>query len=259
MTRLTADTALVRQWLASLLGDDLVADDDVLLEDLGWDSLVLAEVAVAAEQLGVSLPDELVAELRTMGDVLHYLSVGPTATTDDWPRDRVALVPVTAVDVPMLFGWFTDGANTANFRLAGQTPSPEEFHRLLWAGTVAQYLVCTDREVPTGLVSCFEADFRNGHAHLAAIAAPAFTGTGALLAGLGAFVNRLFDTFPFRKLYAEVLGTNLPAFASGMSRVFEREGLLRNHVFTNGAYDDLHVLSLTREHWAVHRQRLYGD
>jgi acyl carrier protein len=49
--------------------------DSDLRDGLGFDSLAMAEVLVLLAELGVHLPDELVPELRTLGDLYHYATV----------------------------------------------------------------------------------------------------------------------------------------------------------------------------------------
>jgi acyl carrier protein len=56
-----------------------VPDEDVRLDanlrdDLDVDSLSMVEIMVVVEQkFGVSLPDELAAELRTVGDLVNHI------------------------------------------------------------------------------------------------------------------------------------------------------------------------------------------
>ena len=69
---------------------------------------------------------------------------------------------------------------------------------------------------------------------------------GAMLEGLAAFVSLLFRTFPYRKLYIE-----LPAFNLGLLEpaIFEVEGVLRDHLFFDGAHVDLYIASIGRARW----------
>ena len=65
---------------SALVGDalaiDLVdAEPDSLLDDLQIDSLCMIEILTLFDEHGVTLPDALIAELRTMGDLHHYFTV----------------------------------------------------------------------------------------------------------------------------------------------------------------------------------------
>jgi hypothetical protein len=65
---------------------------------------------------------------------------------------------------------------------------------------------------------------------------------GALLFG-----NYVFRRFDLEHLYAEVPATYLEQFKSGIGRVFEVEGRLRNRVVLNGDRQDLYILTFSRE------------
>lgn len=244
--------AVVRTWLADVVDPALLGADDAALTDLGWDSLTLTEVVVAAEEeLGTVLPEELLLELRTLGDVVHYLATTAGRRTDD--DGGIELVPVTAADEPMLLDWFTAPGSFQRFRLRGQTPSPEAFHRLLWDAVLCQFLVCRADRVPVGLVSCFEADLRNRYANLAALANPAVPTATGMPRGLAAFVTHLFRTFELRKLYAHMLERSYAQVASGDGRLFHIEGRLIDHEYVDGRYEDLVLLAVHRDDWLASR------
>ena len=54
--------------------EELVTLEATLAEDLGADSLDAVELNMALEDgLGVSIPDEKMAEMKTVGDIVRYL------------------------------------------------------------------------------------------------------------------------------------------------------------------------------------------
>ena len=62
--------------LARHLGLDAkdIADDVLILEDLGANSLDVVEIAMAVEdELGIVIPDEDIVNLRTIKDVADYI------------------------------------------------------------------------------------------------------------------------------------------------------------------------------------------
>ena len=62
--------------LARHLGLDAkdIADDALILEDLGANSLDVVEIAMAVEdELGIVIPDEDIVNLRTIKDVADYI------------------------------------------------------------------------------------------------------------------------------------------------------------------------------------------
>ncbi len=67
--------------------------------------------------------------------------------------------------------------------------------------------------------------------------------------GVLAFVDYLFRTWEFHKLYFEALSFNAETFGSLIGRVLTQEGLLREHSRVHGAFVDLHILSLMRADW----------
>ena len=63
----------LREWGAEAL----------LHEDLGFDSLTMAELSVLFGDAKIELPDELLTELRTLGDLHHYFTVLGALTAGD--------------------------------------------------------------------------------------------------------------------------------------------------------------------------------
>lgn len=59
----------VHGWPVSV---DTVSQATTLEEELGFDSLEVLELGVFLEGLGLELPEDLLPELRTLGDVYHY-------------------------------------------------------------------------------------------------------------------------------------------------------------------------------------------
>jgi acyl carrier protein len=67
----------VRNLIAETLGCDVeqVVDDAVLVDDLGADSLAIVELTMALEEsTGISIDDEALGQIKTVGDVLNYLN-----------------------------------------------------------------------------------------------------------------------------------------------------------------------------------------
>lgn len=239
------------------------APADPLQGRLGWDSLCVVEVLTWLDDLGVDLPDELVPELRTLADLHHYVvTIGTRPRAGGGHRRRplvgrrVRLEPLAPEHEPVAHELFTQGTHLTRYRLRGATPSPEAFRRLLWDRTLAQLVVVHAAGV-AGVVTALEPDLRNGHVHVAVVVASGAP-PGIGVEGLALLVEHLFAEFPLRKVYAEVLGPNLDAFATGVGRLFEVEGRLTAHEYLDGAFHDMVVLALTRERWAAVVDRLLG-
>lgn len=239
------------------------APNDLLVDRLSWDSLRVLEVLGWLRELGVELPEELVGELRTLGDLHHYVvtigsrgeGCGP-APRRPLVGPRVRLLPLTAQYEGDALALYTSGSHLTRYRLRGATPSPEAFRQALWDRVLAQFVVAAGGKV-VGLVSAFQADLRNRHAHIAVVAHPDAP-PGAGLEGTALLIEHLFAEFDLRKIYAEVMAPNGEAFGSGAGRLFEIEGRLVGHEYFNGSYQDMLVMAISRERWAEHVDRLLG-
>ncbi|GAB3237350.1 acyl carrier protein [Glycomyces halotolerans] len=73
----------IREGLSDILEEvagvnpDDVADEKSFTDDLDVDSLAMVEVVVAAEEkFGVKIPDDEVANLKTVGDAVSYIEKG---------------------------------------------------------------------------------------------------------------------------------------------------------------------------------------
>ncbi|HEX7135764.1 MAG TPA: hypothetical protein VF228_24510 [Iamia sp.] len=237
--------------------------NDLLVDRLAWDSLRVLEVLGWLRELGIELPEELVGELRTLGDLHHYVvTIGSRVeATPPPPRTplvgpRVRLEPLTAQYEGEALALYTAGSHLTRYRLRGATPSPEAFRQTLWDRVLAQFVVIGEGKV-LGLVSAFQPDFRNRHAHIAVVARPDAP-PGAGMEGTALLLEHLFSEFDLRKVYAEIMAPNGEAFASGAGRVFVIEGRLTEHEFLDGAFHDMLVMAISRDRWAAHVDQLLG-
>jgi RimJ/RimL family protein N-acetyltransferase/acyl carrier protein len=271
VNRVDAPTAPTFAELCSTISTELWVDlshateETLLVDDLGLDSLALVELVVVAERWSAEpWPEDLIASLRTLGDVYHQVRTGAgLGVSPPTPRGRlegpdVRLRPVMVEDEPYLAALHVWGDALVRFRLRGRTPSPEGMRRLLWEEILAQFIVTCRDGRRVGVVSAFELDARNRTVHLAVIEDPEWVGSGLALEGVAVFLSYLFAQFDLRKVYAECLADNYAAFASGAGRVFDVEGRLREHEYVDGRYEDVYLLAVERSRWAVQHRRLFG-
>ena len=161
---------------------------------------------------------------------------------------RVALRPVVPGDTPRLFEMAFSPNNCHRWRYFGGSTSFAEFDRLLWDRVLCQFVVTrASNPVPIGLVQCVASNFRHGTAQINVLLAEGVQRQAWPFEGVVLFVNYLFETFPLRKLYAEVPEFNFAAFAGGAGRYFATEGRLTAHEWHLGRYWDLLILAMTRE------------
>ena len=78
---MAASTDEIRAGLAEILNEvaDVdpadVTDDKTFVDDLDVDSLSMVEVAMAAEEkFGVTIPDDELPKLKTVGDAVNYIA-----------------------------------------------------------------------------------------------------------------------------------------------------------------------------------------
>jgi RimJ/RimL family protein N-acetyltransferase len=163
--------------------------------------------------------------------------------------DKVHLRTIRPGDLQALYQVELDGLGP-RWRFKGATPSFEQFSQALWTGVLAQYLVAdnTDNRI-IGMVTAYNANHRDRWAYLAVARFRPDDRSGLLLHGAALFIDHLFDTFDFEKLYAEVAEHNQPAFASAVGRLFEEEGRLRGHSYLHGRRWDEIILALYRQTW----------
>lgn len=142
------------------------------------------------------------------------------------------------------------------YRHRGLTPGPESYAQSLWAGVLCQFMVVTkDRGHPVGAVAAFSNDYRNGICKVATIIDPSREPGSAGIEGMRLFVDYLFAVFPVRKVMADVIEFNWPQLASGAGRLFQLEGVLRDHEYHDGRYWDVRLLAIHRARWTSWRER----
>lgn len=235
------------------LGIPVTADDGDLLSDLGMDSLSLAELADWANSRGVQIEDELLGEIRTVGDLWAWIGSRTGELIRGEVPEVVQLIPVGPRHEDLLVSWLLAPENLTSFRLRGATPTPERIRQLVWGGVLAQFIATNPSGVPVGWVAAIEADLRNRHVHLTAVADPEWRGSGRVVNAMFALVDHVFAQFDLRKVYAEVLASNYESFASGLGTRFSIEGRLSDHEYIDGGYEDVLVLATTRERWGTVR------
>jgi hypothetical protein len=179
----------------------------------------------------------------------------------DAPTVRgLQLQPVVPELYGLLYEWFVGQHQLGmRWRFRGATPTPEDFSRTLPVGVYAHYVgvrVKTDEIV--SYVVAYRANDRDGYCYVAAAVPDALRlRTGAGMLSLGLLIDFLFASTPYRKVYAEASEHNMPQYASAVGKIFSVEGTLKAHEWFDGRYQDMSILSLTRQHWLDIRSR-YG-
>ncbi|HEV7495558.1 hypothetical protein [Baekduia sp.] len=141
----------------------------------------------------------------------------------------------------------TAGPYATRWRYRGETPSPDRWVQTLWGGVWAQYLIVRRADdQPIGFVFAYRASQLDRHCYFAALSFGLDAGPLVTL-GIAIFLNYLFTVGAFRVVYAEVPEYNMPQFASAVDRYCQTEGRLKDYVFWNGRYWDMHILAFRSE------------
>jgi RimJ/RimL family protein N-acetyltransferase len=174
----------------------------------------------------------------------HQLEADPEPV----PPAAVGLRPVVAGDYGWMFALEMDPETLPFYRHRARTPTFDDYVRSISSGVLAQFVIFRlDDSQPVGLVAAYGADLRNGHARIAAILGPAFRKAGWPLEGIRLFVRYLFDEFPLRKLYADVLDPI--AASTGLARgdLGVLEARYVEHEYVDGEWIDLLTFAVFRE------------
>jgi RimJ/RimL family protein N-acetyltransferase len=179
-------------------------------------------------------------------------------TPPDELRGRwTALRPVVPEDWRFLYDLSNQPSIGVTWRYSGAHVSPEEFQASMWSDVLAQFIItAVDNPDPLGVAAVRSPDFRNHHAHFAGALAPHCMGSGWPLEGMLLFLDYVFATWPFRRLYFESIDYIADRYGSFAERYMQLEGRLEEHMFRGGSYRDLLIYSLTREQFDVLAARL---
>jgi RimJ/RimL family protein N-acetyltransferase/aryl carrier-like protein len=256
--------------LAELLDVDLAALDDQasLRDELALDSLTMMRVITWLQGRGVTIPAEGLLP-ATVGELLSNLDkpglprlsirVGgvpgmPEHLTAQRPQDplmprletpALRLTPMVPEDLGFLYALAVEPETGFRWRYRGSVPPIERFKAELWNQVLLQYVVRrTEDNSPVGHVVAYGDELSLRHTYVGAVFHPDSAGTGLPAAAVALFVRHLFHTFPLNKVYMEIPGINWPQLQSGQGRLFQVEGVLRDHDYYAGRLWDKYVCAL---------------
>jgi RimJ/RimL family protein N-acetyltransferase len=148
-------------------------------------------------------------------------------------------------DVRFLYTLATHPYTCFRWRYRGNPPPIDRFAADLWSKVLVQFVARrNDNGEPVGHVVAYGADMGQGYAYLGAVFQPWYAGTGLAAKATAMFVRYLFHTQPLRKLYLEVPGFNWEQVRSGEGRLFQVEGVMRDHEHFAGRYWDRYLCAI---------------
>jgi RimJ/RimL family protein N-acetyltransferase len=243
---------------ACLPVDGISVERTTRLASLPDDKASKAAVHRTLDRLLGQPPPELIAGLETAGEAYDWYEQRRSSGSlvDDGPRLRVRLRPLHDGDIGMLYETSTDPAGGYRWRYRGTTPSIGDFARQLYEGVLAQYVVeGISDSTPYGLVCACNARFENQTVYIAFLRFARARGKGEVLEGMMLFISYLFETWNFRKIYAEVPEFNATGMFDNSSRTVRIEGRLVDHVFHQNRWWDQLIVALWRQDWTNERGR----
>ncbi len=172
---------------------------------------------------------------------------------------RVWLRPIMPMDHQRLYMLQTSEETGFRWRYGGVVPPFEVFVREIHSGVHAQFVVSTLRKADVlGLVVAYQANPRSGTVYAGVVMAPELVGSGIGIEAVGLFINYLFSTWSFRKVYFEALEFTYETIADAVPDLIEVEGVLKEHHFYQGRYFDQYILSISREKFTRYYEDLTG-
>lgn len=154
--------------------------------------------------------------------------------------------PVRPGDVDEVYELSVEGANWLRWIFRGGNVSPADVaSRIFQPGVLTQMVARTEDNGAIGAhLIAYEA--QRNHAKVGVVASQAWHMTGKPVEAMLFFLTFLFDNWPFRKLYVEMLGSEWERQHS-LARFFEVEGRLIEHDYSNGRFDDLIIGACHRD------------
>ncbi len=245
-------SGLVRALPRDLQPTHRIADLD------GFGSFDRVALQRAIELLLPGAPSDLLATIETAGELFDWHTKlvanggtppGPIPDRQGLVSTQVRLRPVEQRDMEDLYRAAIDPKSSVRWRFRGTIPSPQAFRDSFHAGTLTQLAVTDSRsDQLVGLVSAYSANHEAGYAYVAFYRAD-FKGPGGghMTEGLCLFVDHLFRSWPFRKLYFEVPEYNLGFLTDYGAEIAQEEGRMRGHAYFEGRYVDVAIIAAYRE------------
>ena len=153
----------------------------------------------------------------------------------------------------MLYQWRTDLSSVPFWAASKRPLTFGEFKQELQAMAVGNMLLMFEARAtgePVGFGQVAQIDTQHGHASILFFISRSFRKRGRYPVDAFLLLERyLFEYFPFRKLYADVLEYNRDSWSSILKLGWKLEGRLREHTWFRDRYWDSLRLSIGRTDW----------
>jgi RimJ/RimL family protein N-acetyltransferase len=163
---------------------------------------------------------------------------------------RVRLRPVRLED----YDWLADLSNVPElafrWRNIPGSVDPQSFGQHLWHNVYCQFVVqALESRERLGLVVAYGADFANQFVYIAMVLDPRAQARSFGIEGSYLFLDYLFYSSAFRKIYGEAVDYNVERYASAFRQILRIEGRLVNHAYVAGSYRDMLIMAVHRTDW----------
>lgn len=161
--------------------------------------------------------------------------------------NEVYLRPITSEDTELIVKWRNQDNVKKYFFYRGEFTA-ESHERWLEervkTGQVIQFVVCLkENDRPVGSTFLRDVDMVHNKAEFGFfLGEEEVRGRGIGKEILNLTVNYAFEVVGLHRVYARAYETNKPSVGSFLSCGFTREGLLKDSVFADGAYQDVVVM-----------------
>jgi len=172
------------------------------------------------------------------------------------PAREVSLRPIEREDLAYLRDLANEPAVRQNvvgwdwpLSLAGQQ---SWFDRGIDTATTRRLIVEDEKHMPIGLTGLWEIDWRNRNAMTALKLGgrPDIRGRGYGTAAVAALMQFAFDDVGLHRLHSTIIATNAASRALYVGKCgWSEEGLLRQHVWRNGDFQDVVQVGILRDEY----------
>jgi RimJ/RimL family protein N-acetyltransferase len=159
----------------------------------------------------------------------------------------VELVPILLREAELLHRIAIEPAVSTRVRWHGATPTLGQFLEAIGDGVLAQYAIIDDLDEVRGAVVLSSPNHIEGHCHFSVFTDPAVRGQDVGFRASLLTLQYAFSSWPFRKIYMEVMDRNIQPHWHIDADFLVEEGRLREHSFFEGAFHDTVIFAIWRE------------
>ena len=165
--------------------------------------------------------------------------------------EDVRLRPVEREDLPRFAEWFNDPEVRRYldmylpFSLAQEERWFEHLQERLASKETVMLTIETSDGVTIGNITLFDINWKDRHAELGVtIGEKAYWGQGYGSDAIRTMLGVGFDSMNLHRIFLRVHADNARAIGSYQKVGFRKEGTLRESVFREGVYHDMHIMSV---------------